>query len=78
MSALPLLEFIVSNLVEKPEEVKIQEIAGTQETVIEIRVAEKDVGKVIGKSGSVVKALRTLVNSIGLKEKKNYVLEIID
>lgn len=76
--AVELLEYIVENLVEFPEQVKISEISGTEENIIEIRVAESDVGKVIGKSGSVAKALRTLLTAVASNNNTNYTLEIID
>ncbi|MCX7811283.1 MAG: KH domain-containing protein [Leptospiraceae bacterium] len=72
------IEFIIKNLVNHPEDIKISRIDGTKETIIEIRVHQEDVGKVIGKNGSVVRALRTIVSAIGNREKKNYILEVID
>jgi hypothetical protein len=72
------IEFIIKNLVNHPEDIKISRIDGTKETIIEIRVHQEDVGKVIGKNGSVVRALRTIVSAIGNIEKKNYILEVID
>jgi predicted RNA-binding protein YlqC (UPF0109 family) len=72
------IEFIIKNLVNYPEDIKISRIDGTKETIIEIRVHQEDVGKVIGKNGSVVRALRTIVSAIGNREKKNYILEVID
>lgn len=73
-----LLKYIVENIVSSPEDVSIREIPGDEETIIEVRVAENDVGKVIGKNGSVARALRTLVSAIGNSENQNYSLEIID
>lgn len=75
---MELLEYIIENLVDYPEEVKIQEIPGSEESVVEVRVDERDVGKIIGKNGSVAKALRTLLSATGNKVDKNYILEIID
>ena len=75
---MEFLEYVVENLVEHPEEVKVEEIPGSEESVIEVRVQEDDVGKVIGKNGSVAKALRTLLSATGNKNGKNYILEIID
>jgi len=72
------IEFIIKNLVNHPEEIKINRIDGTKETIIEIRVHQDDVGKVIGKNGSVVRALRTIISAVGNREKKNYILEVID
>ncbi|GIX43387.1 MAG: UPF0109 protein [Leptospiraceae bacterium] len=72
------IEYIIKNLVNHPEEVKINRIDGTKETIVEIRVHQEDIGKVIGKNGSVVRALRTIVNAVGNRERKNYILEVID
>jgi hypothetical protein len=72
------IEFIIKNLVNHPEDIKISRIDGTKETIIEIRVHQEDVGKVIGKNGSVVRALRTIISAIGNREKKSYILEVID
>ncbi len=73
-----LVEYIVHSLVDHPEEVKIKTIPGNEEVVIELRVADDDVGKVIGKNGSVARALRTLLTNMGAQQKKAYTLEIID
>lgn len=73
-----LLEYIIQNLVEYPDEVEITTIEGDEENIIELRVAETDVGKVIGKNGTVARALRTLISALAAKDHKNYILEIID
>lgn len=73
-----LVEYIVFSLVDRPEEVRVNTIPGSEEVIIELRVAESDVGKVIGKNGSVARALRTLLSSLGAQENKAYSLEIID
>jgi hypothetical protein len=78
MHSTELVEYIVHSLVENPEEVQISTIPGTEETIVELRVAESDVGKVIGKNGSVARALRTLLSALGSRDNKNYSLEIID
>lgn len=78
MSAHPLVEFIVHNLVEHPEEINLKEIPGEDETILELRVADADIGKVIGKNGSVARAMRTLIQAVGARDQKNYHLEIID
>ncbi len=75
---MELMEYIVENLVDEPDQVRISEIPGNEETIIEIRVADPDVGKVIGKNGSVARALRTLLSAVGAKTDRNYILEIID
>ncbi len=75
---MELLEYIIENLVEHPEEVSITEIPGAEEHIVEVRVDDEDVGKVIGKNGSVAKALRTLLTAVGAKKDITYSLEIID
>ncbi|HBS06107.1 MAG TPA: RNA-binding protein, partial [Leptospiraceae bacterium] len=66
------------NIVSSPEQLKLTEIEGPEESIIEVRVADEDVGKVIGKAGSVARALRNVVNAVGLKDDANYSVEIID
>jgi hypothetical protein len=78
MGSAEFLEYAVQNLVSEPERVNILEIPGGDETIIELRVDDADIGKVIGKGGSVARALRTVIGAIGLKENKSYNLEIID
>ncbi|HMU82880.1 MAG TPA: KH domain-containing protein [Leptospiraceae bacterium] len=78
MQASILLEYIIEALVTKKDEIKIEEIPGPEESVLEVRVADSDVGKVIGKNGSVARSLRQVLLAAGTKDKKNYVLEIID
>lgn len=78
MQASILLEYIVESLVSNREEIKIEEIPGGEENVVEVRVADNDVGKIIGKNGSVARSLRTVLMASGMKDKKNYILEIID
>ena len=72
-----LVEAIVKSLVDKPEEVQVKEVAGKQTTVIELRVAPDDMGKVIGKQGRIAKALRTVVKAAATKENKKVVVEIV-
>ncbi len=78
MTPIPLVDYVVRSLVENQDEVHISEIPGSEETIIELRVADSDIGKVIGKNGSVARALRTLIQAVGAREKRSYVLEIID
>ncbi len=78
MSGSVLLEYVIESLVSKKDQVKIEEIAGPDEVVLEVRVAQGDVGKIIGKNGSVARSLRQILLAAGMKEKKDYILEIID
>lgn len=73
-----LIEQIAKRLVDKPESVSVTEVQGQQATVIELRVAPEDLGKVIGKEGRTARSLRTLVHAAGVKEKKRVVLEILE
>ena len=73
-----LIEQIVKKLVDRPESVNVTEINGEQATIIELRVAPEDLGKVIGKEGRTVRSLRTLVHAIASKEHKRVVLEILE
>lgn len=78
MSTVALIEYIAENLVNEPDKVQVTEIEGDEKVIVELRVADEDIGKVIGKSGSVARALRTLIAAIGSREDKGYSLEIID
>jgi predicted RNA-binding protein YlqC (UPF0109 family) len=73
-----LVEQIAKVLVDKPEAVQINEIEGEQTTVIELKVAKEDLGKIIGKEGKTAKAIRTILGAAGSKLKKRVVLEIIE
>jgi predicted RNA-binding protein YlqC (UPF0109 family) len=65
-------------LVDKPEEVSVAEVEGNQTSVLELKVAKDDIGKVIGKKGRIAHAIRTIVSSVSAKDKKRTVLEILD
>jgi len=69
---------IVKALVDNPEQVQVNEIEGTQTTILELRVAESDMGKVIGKHGKTANAIRTLLNGASGKAGKRHVLEIVE
>ena len=69
---------MVKALVDKPEEVSLREVEGEKTTVLELRVAKGDLGKVIGKQGKTAKAMRTILNATATKLKKRAVLEIIE
>jgi predicted RNA-binding protein YlqC (UPF0109 family) len=73
-----LVEQIAKVLVDKPEAVQINEIEGEQTTVIELKVAKEDLGKIIGKEGKTAKAIRTILGAAASKHKKRVVLEIIE
>lgn len=73
-----LIEAIVKALVDHPESVVVREIEGTHSCMIELSVAPTDVGKVIGKKGIHADAIRRIVHAVGGKNKKRYVLEILE
>jgi len=73
-----LVEFIVKKLVDNPEGVNVSEVSGEQSTIIELRVAPEDLGKVIGKEGRTARSIRTLVHAAASKEHKRAVLEILE
>ncbi len=73
-----LLEHIVRALVDYPEEIDISEVEGSRTTVFELRVAEGDLGKVIGKAGQTARAIRTLLSAASARQGKRAVLEILE
>jgi predicted RNA-binding protein YlqC (UPF0109 family) len=73
-----LVELIARALVDYPDKVRVKEIEGDQATVLELRVADGDLGKVIGKQGRTARAIRTVLNASGIKLKKRFVLEILE
>ncbi len=72
-----LVEAIAKSLVDNPEGVVVTETSGRQGTVIQLRVAPDDMGKVIGKQGRIAKALRTVVKAAATKENKKVTVEIV-
>ncbi len=73
-----LITNIAKALVDKPEEVVVTEIAGMQTSVMELKVAKEDIGKVIGKKGQTARALRTILSAASTKIRKRSVLEILE
>ncbi|MDH3556532.1 MAG: KH domain-containing protein [Syntrophobacteria bacterium] len=73
-----LIEIMAKALVEHPDQVQVIEIAGEHASVIELRTAKDDIGKVIGKRGRNAQAMRTILNAASAKLRKRVVLEIID
>jgi hypothetical protein len=73
-----LVELIAKALVDAPDQVQVAQIDGEQTTVLELRVAAEDLGKVIGKRGRTARAVRTLLGAAGMKQKKRFVLEILE
>ncbi|UCH01034.1 MAG: KH domain-containing protein [Deltaproteobacteria bacterium] len=73
-----LITHIAKALVDKSEEVMVTEIEGEQSTVIELKVAKEDLGKIIGKQGRTARAIRTILGAASAKMKKRSVLEILE
>lgn len=73
-----LIEAMAKSLVDRPDEVRVSEIEGEKTTVYELRVAQTDLGKVIGKQGKTARAMRTILGAAGTKIGKRCVLEILE
>ena len=73
-----LVEAMARAMVERPEEVQVNEIDGAKTVVLELRVAPEDLGRVIGKEGSRAKAMRTIINAANKDRDKRYILEIVE
>jgi predicted RNA-binding protein YlqC (UPF0109 family) len=73
-----LIKYIAQALVDHPEVVEVSEVEGAQTSVLELRVAKDDLGKIIGKQGRTARAIRTILSAACAKVKKRAVLEIIE
>jgi predicted RNA-binding protein YlqC (UPF0109 family) len=73
-----LIERIARALVDKPEDVMVTAIEGNQATVLELKVAKEDLGKIIGKQGRTARSLRTIIGAASAKERRRVVLEIVE
>ena len=73
-----MIEYMAKMLVDVPDQVEVNEIAGENTTVIELKVAKEDLGKIIGKQGRTARAVRTILNGASTKLRKRTVLEIIE
>lgn len=73
-----LIEVVAKALVDFPDEVSVNVVEGQQTTVLELRVAPADLGKVIGKQGRTARAVRTILGAAGMKLRKRFVLEILE
>ena len=73
-----LVEFIARSLVDRPEEVQVNEVDGEQVTVLELKVAREDLGKVIGRQGRTARAMRTILGAASIRANKRAVLEIVE
>ena len=73
-----LIHYLAQALVDHPEKVTVTELEGSQTTVLELKVAKEDIGKVIGKQGRTARAMRTILNAASAKMEKRAVLEIVE
>ncbi|MDH7512312.1 MAG: KH domain-containing protein [Clostridiales bacterium] len=73
-----LIELIAKSLVDNPDRVRVSQLDGEQSSIIELRVAQEDMGKVIGKQGRNAQAIRIILGAAGMKLKKRFNLEIIE
>ena len=72
------IEMIAKVLVDYPDEVSVNEVEGQQTTILELKVAQSDIGKIIGKQGHTVFAIRILLGAAGMKLKRRFVLEVLE
>ncbi len=73
-----LVEMIAKSLVDNPEKVQVSQLEGEQTTILELKVAQEDLGKVIGKQGRTARAIRIILGAAGMKLKRRFNLEIIE
>jgi len=73
-----LIELIAKSLVDNPDKVRVSQLDGEQSSIIELKVAQEDMGKVIGKQGRTAQAIRVILGAAGMKLKKRFILEIIE
>ena len=78
MEMKDLIQRIAEALVDKPEHVVVTALKGSQATILELKVAKEDLGKIIGKQGRTAKAIRTILGASSAKENKRTVLEIVE
>ena len=73
-----LVEMIAKSLVDNPDKVQVSQLDGTNSSIIELRVAPEDIGKIIGKQGSHAQAIRVILGAAGMKLKRRFTLELIE
>ena len=74
----PLVEFLAKSLVDDPDGVQVHTLERDQSTVYELEVAASDLGKVIGRQGRTARAMRTVLSAAGQKQRRRYILDILD
>ena len=78
MNLKDILSYIVENLVENPSEVSIEEVENDDTVTLQLKVAEADMGKVIGRQGRIAKEIRSVLKAAGLKDRKKLLVDILD
>jgi len=73
-----LIELIAKSLVDNPSKVEVTQIDGEQSSILELKVAQEDLGKVIGKEGRTAQAIRVILGAAGMKLKKRFILELVE
>ncbi len=73
-----LVEFLAKSLVDQPDDVQVHTFDRDQATVLELEVAQPDLGKIIGRQGRTARAIRTLLSAAGQKQRRRYILDILD
>ncbi len=73
-----LIGYIIRALVDKPEDVSIHEVKGEHTTIFELKVNKQDIGKIVGKQGRIIKAIRILLQAVSVKVGQKIVLEIVE
>jgi predicted RNA-binding protein YlqC (UPF0109 family) len=73
-----LVEFVAKSLVDHPDDVRTRTHERTDQTIIELEVAQEDLGKIIGRQGRTARAIRTLLNAAGQKSRRRFSLDILD
>ena len=77
LSMRELVEYIAKALVDNPSQVRVEEVSGPNSTILELHVAPEDVGRVIGRNGRIINAMRTLLRVMAVRQGKRVVLEIV-
>ena len=78
LSLKDLIEYIAKSLVDSPNDVTVSEVEGEQTTIFELKVAQGDIGKIIGKQGRTAHSIRNIISAAAMKHKKHAVLEILE
>ena len=72
------IEYLAKHLVDEPDQVQVNEVVGESTSVYELRVAEGELGKIIGKQGHTIRAIRTILSGVAAKENRRVVLELLE